>query len=161
MKKIKGMIGKIEDALAAVSFAEEAEFETAREMLKEERRVLLALRDDRIDEKTLKYALNTCLRVKADLDILYISAKKEVTALLTHFLPLLEKEGIVYRLVQKSGCLKQAIIDYTASQKEILFVVIESSDSLDVDCTGKGRRLSESWKNLQCPLVVVSEAARA
>jgi hypothetical protein len=161
MKKIKKMIGKIEDALAAVSFAEEAEFETARELLKEERRVLLALRDDRIDEKTLKYALNTCIRVKADLDILYISANGELAPLVTRFLPLFEKEGIVYRLIKKSGCLKQAIIDYTDSKREILFVVVESSDSLDVDCGGKERRLSESWKNLKCPLVVVSEAGRA
>ena len=161
MKKLKKMMGQIEDALAAVSFAEEADFETAREMLKEERRVLLALRDNRIDEKTLKYALNTCIRVKADLDILYISANGAVAPLVKRFLPLIENEGIVCRLIQKSGCLKQAIIEYTASQKEILFVVIESSDSLNVGCTGKERRLSESWKNLKCLLVVVLEAARA
>ncbi len=160
MKKLKNMMARIENALSAVSFAEEAEFETAREMMKEERRVLLALREYRIDEKTLKYALNTCKRVKANLDILYVSASGAVAPIVEHFLPLLEKEGIVYRLIQKSGCLKQAIIDYTTSKKEILFVVIESSDSLDVDCAGTERRLSESWKNLRCPLVVVSEPAR-
>jgi arginyl-tRNA synthetase len=161
MKKIKRMIGQIENALAAVSFAEEAEFETAREMLKEERRVLLALREHRIDEKTLKYALNTCKRVKANLDILYVSAGSVVTPRVEQFLSVLEKEGIVYRLIQKSGCLKQAIIDYTTSNREILFAVIESSESLDVDCAGTEGRLSESWKNLRCPLVVVSEATRA
>lgn len=155
------MMGKIEDTLAAVSFAEEGEFETAREILNEERRVLLAVRERRVDDKTLRYAVNTCKRVKADLDILHISASESGDSMLERFLGGLREEDILYRLIRKSGCLKQAIIDYTNSRKEILFVVIESSDTLDIDCAGKDKRLSESWKNLRCPLVVVSDAAKA
>jgi hypothetical protein len=161
MNKFKRMIGKIEGALAAVSFAEEGEFNTAAEMMKEERRVLLAVRERRIDGKTFKYAMNTSKRVKADLDILYISPSDAPDPALERFLAELRDEGIAYRLVRKGGCLKQAIIDYTNSKREILFVVIESSDSLDVDCAGKDKGLSESWQNLKCPLVVVSEAAKA
>jgi hypothetical protein len=161
MKKFKKMMERVEDAMAAVSFAEEAEFETARDMLRKERRVLLAVREKQIDNKTLKYAMNTCKRVAAGLDILYISSSDAVDSVLDLFMKGLEEEGILYKLIRKTGCLKQAIIDYTDARKQILFVVIKSSDSLDVDCTGKDKKLSDSWKNLKCPLVVVSEAAKA
>lgn len=161
MNKLKKMMGRIEDALSAVSFAEEGEFRTATEILKEQRRVLLAVRDSRIESRTLKYALNTCKRVNAELDILYISRGIAAPPALEEFLSRLEKEAITYRLIPKSGCLKQAIIEHTDSNRDILFVVIESSDNLDVDCAGKEKRLSESWRNLKCPLVVVSDSAKA
>lgn len=181
MNKLKRIMDKIERTMAAVSFAEEGEYNTAKEILREGKRVLLAVRGGDIDRKTLKYALNTCKRIGADMDILYISSKNTVDkkgerekvaddlgqesinsavdATIQNFYIELEKEGIRYQLIQKTGCLKQEIIDYTNSRKDILFVVIESSDVLDIDCTGKNKRLSESWQNLKCPLVVVMDGA--
>lgn len=149
---------KIEDLLSAISFAEAGEFETAREILKENRRVLLALRSRHIDQKTLKYTINTCKRIGANLDILYVSLPAADDSILKQFLKELEGEGIQYVLVKKeSSCLRQEIIDYTNERKEIVFVVIESSDSLDDDHKIKGKGLSELWRNLNCPLVVVME----
>jgi hypothetical protein len=161
MTKFKKMMNRIEDTLAAVSFAEEGEFETAKKILNEERRVLLALRDSRVDSKTLRYAMNTCKRVGAGLDILYVSSSGLMDSILDRYQAELRDNDVPFRLIRKSGCLKQAIIDYTNTQKEVLFAVIESSDHLDVECAGKNRRLAESWKNLRCPLVVVSGAAGA
>jgi hypothetical protein len=161
MKKLKRMMDRVENVMAAASFAEEGQFESARQMLNEERRVLLAVRQHRIDHKTLKYALNTCRRVDAGLDILYVSASGAADPVLEGFLSQLNTEGFLYRVIKRTGCMKQAIIDYTGSQKEVLFVVIESSDNLDVDCSLRNRRLSDSWNKLKCPLVVVSEAAKA
>jgi hypothetical protein len=146
---------KIEDWLSAVSFAEAGEFETAREILKENKRVLLALRSGQISSKTLKYAVNTCKRVGADLDILFISQTDYIDPVLKRFLEELQRNGINHCLMQKKGNMKQEILDYTDSHKEILFVVIESSDSLDADSRGKDKRLFEAWQNLKCPLVVV------
>ena len=71
--KIKKMLKNMESILAAVSFAEEGETATAQSLLKEERRVLLALKEGRIDARTLKYALNTAKRIGAHLDILYVA----------------------------------------------------------------------------------------
>ncbi|MCL5023349.1 MAG: hypothetical protein M1497_08305 [Nitrospirae bacterium] len=150
---------RIEDLMSAVSFAEEGEFETARELLKKERRVLLAIRRMRLDKKTFRYAANTCKRIGAGLDILYVSASDAPDPLLEECLAELEKEGISHRLVKGNGCLKQEIISYTTSRKEILFAVTESTDNLDVDCKGKGKGLTEAWKNLKCPLVVVADSA--
>lgn len=148
---------KIEDLMAAVSFAEEGEFETARELLKEERRVLLAVKRGSMDRKTFRYAINTCKRLNASLDVLYVSPSEGEDPALTQYISELRDAGIDYRLVWKSGCLKQAIIDYTTSRKEILFAVTESTENLEADCKGNGRGLSEAWRNLKCPLVVVAE----
>ncbi|HAM51981.1 MAG TPA: hypothetical protein DCP92_15315 [Nitrospiraceae bacterium] len=148
---------KIEDLLSTISFAEEREFKTAGEFLRRERKVLLAVRRGQVDMKTFHYALNTCKRIGASLDILYIAPSDAADPILDRCLFKLKEEGIDFRLTQKGGCLKKAIIDYTNSKKDILFAVTESTKNLEVDCKGKGRRLSEAWQNLKCPLVVVAD----
>ena len=150
---------KIEDLMSAISFAEEGEFDTAREMLKEKRCVLLAVKDNHLDRKTFRYAINTCKRVGADLDILYVSAGEKTSPVLQQCMEDLRNEGINFSVVQKQGCLKQQIIDYTNSRKEVLFAVTKSLENLELDCAGKGNRLSEAWQQLRCPLVVVADNA--
>jgi hypothetical protein len=163
--KFKKMMKNIEDSLTAVSFAEEGHFDAARSIMNEGRRVLLGLKEGRIDAGTLKYALNTAKRIGAHLDILYVSAAGEAAAGIDHKLGTFEaelvKEGIGHRLIQRNGCLKQQILDYTTSEKNILFAVIESPSSLDLDCNRADRTLSELWRKLKCPLVVVMDGARA
>lgn len=157
MRKLKKTMSKIERLMSAVSFAEEGEFNAAREMLKEERRVLLAVKREQMDKRTFRYAINACKRIGAHLDILYISPVEAIDPVLEECLSEIEKEGINYRLMHKSGCIKQEIIDYTNSKKGVLFAVTESSDHLNVDCKGKDKKLSEAWQNLKCPLVVVAD----
>lgn len=164
--KLKKMMKMMEHALTAASFAEEGEIETAHSLMKESRRVLLALKAGQIDPKTLKYAMNTAKRINAHLDILYVSAsssgrRSTGDPALESFASELNAAGIPYRLIPRSGCLKQQIIDYTDSEKEILFAVIESPASLDDDCNKRDRELSELWRNLKCPLVVVMDGAGA
>jgi len=163
--KLKKMMKKIEDAMAATSFAEEGERETAQSLLSEGRRVLLALKEGKIDVKTLKYAVNTSKRIGAQLDILYVAATGHTDSaddpLIKNLQSELSAEGIPYRVIRRSGCLKQAVIDHTNKDKEILFAVVESPNSLDLDCDNKDTRLSELWRQLKCPLVVVMDGARA
>ena len=162
--KLKKLMKNVEDAMAAASFAEEGQAEAARSIMKEGRRVLLGLKEGRIDTKTLRYALNTAKRIGADLDILHVTSpgNNATTSdpLLSNFESELEGEGIVYRIIPRNGCLKQQIIDYTNSEKDILFAVIESPKSLDADCNKRDRTLSELWQKLKCPLVVVMDQAR-
>ncbi len=161
-QKLKKMMKKVEDVLAAASFAEEGEREIAQSLLREGRRVLLALKHGRIDAKTVKYAVNSSKRIGADLDILYVSSSEaHAEPGLRELESELSAEGVKYRLVRKSGCLKQAVIDYTNREKEILFAVVESPNSLDEDCNKQDTMLSELWQKLKCPLVVVMDAARA
>jgi hypothetical protein len=163
--KFKKMMKQIEDAMAAVTFAEEGHADAAASLFKRERRVLLALKEGHIDAKTFKYALNSSMRIDARLDILYVAApaSREPVAnpLLQQFEAELNAAGIGHRLIRRSGCLKQEIIDYTNKEHEVLFVVVESPGSLDADCTRKDGVLTELWKNLRCPLVVVTDHAEA
>ncbi len=163
--KLKKMMKKVEDVMAAASFAEEGESETARSLLHEGRRVLLALKEGRIDVKTLKYAANTSRRIGAQLDILYVAAAGGPEGiddpLMRNLQSELSAEGLQYRLIRRTGCLKEAVIDYTNREKEILFAVVESPNSLDADCNKKDTRLSELWQQLKCPLVVVMDGAGA
>jgi hypothetical protein len=157
---MKSLFKRMEDLFAAAAFAEAGEFETAREMLKEERRILFAVKNGQIDKKTLKYAINTCKRIGAGLDIMYlISDGSNIDSKLKDFQLELEKEGIEYRLMKRDGSLRHEIVDYTDSNKDVLFVVIESSDDMEPEHKGNKRKLSESWKNLKCPLVVVTDGA--
>lgn len=160
--KLKKMMQKVEDVLAAASFAEEGEQETAQSLLREGRRVLLALKQGRIDAKTVKYAVNSSKRIGADLDILYVTASgSEPDPQVERLEAELSTEGVRYRVIRKPGCLKQAVIDYTDQEKDILFAVVESPNSLEQDCNRKDTRLSEMWQKLKCPLVVVMDEAGA
>jgi len=163
--KLNKLMKSVEHALTAASFAEEGELETARSLMKESRRVLLAVKAGQLEAKTLKYALNTVKRINAQLDILHVvpsgARRQDGDPALQSFLSELSAEGIAYRLITRSGCLKQQVIEYTNSEQEILFAVIESPSSLDADCDKQDKELSELWRKLKCPLVVVMDGARA
>lgn len=65
---------------------------------------------------------------------------------------------IEYNVIRGKGCIKDELIKYSADNREILFVVVESSDGLSINCNKNEEHIiAESWKNLKCPLVVVSE----
>jgi hypothetical protein len=152
---------KIEDIMSAISFAEEGEFDTAKEIIKKEKRVLLAVRDGRIDRKTLKYTLNTCKRIAASLDMLFVSeGGSDIPPILRQFQSELDSEGIKHSLISKQGCLKKEIISHTNAEKDIVFAVIESTEHLDIECRGRDKKLSELWQSLKCPLVVVMDGAK-
>ncbi len=166
MNRLKKMMKQIEDVMAAATFAEEGVPDAARSLLGEGRRVLLGLKEGRIDAKTLKYALNTSKRINAQLDILFVTSGSGPSggaavpdSDLMRFQKTLRAEGVTYRLIVRTGCLKQQIIEHTQKDREIAFAIIESPNSLDMDCNKKDKTLSELWQKLKCPLVVVMDEA--
>jgi hypothetical protein len=162
--KLKKIMKKMENVLAAATFAEEGETGAARSLLKEGRRVLLAVKQGRIDSATVKYAINSSKRIGADVDILYVASSPAAViddAVLAGLVSEFAVEGVACRVIKKSGCMKQAVIEYTNREKEILFAVVESPRSLDEDCSRKDTVLAELWQKLKCPLVVVMDGAGA
>ena len=162
--KLKKIMRQVEDTMAAVSFAEEGQADAAAALFKRERRVLLALKEGYRDNKTLRYALNASLRINASLDILYVAApgsERTADPLPGQFSSELKTAGVAYQVISRSGCMKQEIIDYTNGKHDVLFVIVESPKSLDADCRQQDGVLTELWKKLKCPLVVVSDAAGA
>jgi len=156
---MKKWLKKFEDAMAAAAFAEAGEFETAKETLKKQRKILLALRGERSDLNAFRYAVNMCKRIDAELEILYVS--ENVKDLLKHLKSELGKEGVEYSLIQKSGRIEKEIQDYTSIKKDILFVVVEVSEGLNVEDKKTDKLITDAWENLKCPLVVVSHGKTA
>lgn len=155
MKKenLKDLIRKIEDIMTTSTFAEAGEFETAREILRGERRVLLAMREGEVERKVLTYAMNTCKRIGAEMDILYLSTTDAgENKMLKEFFSELQREGINYRLIQKIGRLREEIKNYTDSESNINFVVVESPV---VERWNREEMLSKILEKIKCPLVVV------
>lgn len=154
---MKKLVKQIEDTMSAVAFAESGEYETAREILKGKKAVLLAISDRFFDRNAFTYALNVSKRVNAVLEILYVTPFNRERRGLKSFLSEVKKEGFKFSLVMKKGCVKRAILDYTDKRNEILFVIVGSALELDFECTEKEGFLSKAWKKLKCPLVLVKK----
>jgi hypothetical protein len=166
MSTIREVIGRAQQALEVAAFAEAGDRSGAQSLARENRRVLLALRGLEGDGRTMTYALNTCRRVGAGLDLLCVADRAlpeaELRGALAPFLANLAAAGIPCRPVSVAGCIKEQIVRYTKAHPEVSFVVVESAGVLERGCgAGDERRLSHLWKRLTCPLVVVSDPARA
>ncbi|HBH62341.1 MAG TPA: hypothetical protein DDX85_11520 [Nitrospiraceae bacterium] len=148
---------KFNNVMAAAAFAEAGEFETARQTLKEQRKILLALTGEKSDKNAFRYAVNVCKRIGAELEILHVS--KIEKGLLKQFRADLQKEGIEHCFIQKNGSLQEEIQNHTDMKRDILFVVVEVSEGLNVNSEKSVKILSDAWNNLSCPLVVVSRNA--
>ncbi|QWR76641.1 universal stress protein [Candidatus Magnetomonas plexicatena] len=145
---------KVAELLTEIPLNEDIESGTSNEFLDEHRRVLLAITDDGIDSKTLSYTVTLCKRIKAELDILYVKTTPAPKNSIEDFMLKLMEEGVFYRLLAKSGHLKHEIISYTESNREILYVIMNSSDNSEVSPKEK-TFLSGLLRNLNCPLVVI------
>ncbi len=148
---------RFDDLMSAISFAEAGEHEKAREFLRGRNTILLAVSDRFLDDNVLKYSLNMSRRIGACIDILYLSKTGSRDHILDEFMSTAGRDGITCRLLKTDGCMKKAILDYTARRKEISFVVVGSTPELDIECRTGEKSLSDAWKRLKCPLVVVSK----
>ena len=138
---------RLETWFNAVTFAEAGEFETAREILKNEQHVLLVLPDDRFRQNTLDRALNLSSRCGAAiLDVFYPPLAE------THLHSLLQTyhdSTIRWQTLAIQGDLDKAILDYVRRTPAVAFVMLEEmSENLTT--------LTSPWRNLPCPLVVMT-----
>lgn len=148
---------KLFDILTAVAFAEEGDFETAKSLIKvKERRVLLALDNVNISNKVLKYTINICKRLNTSLDI--ITSVSDQTKLSAFFREL-QTQDIKFSTTFVHDCIKQAIVEYTESHNDTLFVVLPTSSDIDSGCKSYKGKFSDLWKKLRCPLVVLTAEA--
>jgi hypothetical protein len=156
---MKKWLKKFDDVMTAATFAEAGEFDIARESLKEQRTILLAMTGEKSDANSFRYAVNVCKRIDAGIEILF--SGQHSTELMKSLKSELKMKSIDYSFIKVDGCVKEAVLKYTTKRKEILFVVIESSDGLDLHCNKSKKAVSQSWKSLKCPLVIVSDLATA
>lgn len=153
---MKRLFKKFEAAAMAAAFAEEGAFTTARELMQEEGRVLVAVAEGKVDEETIGYAAATCTRIGAGLDILYVASREGIEPALERHLALLGARGVRFRLIRRAGHLRQAMIDYTKANTDILFAITDAADHAETDGRSARHRLADAWQDLKCPLVVVA-----
>ncbi len=152
-----GNIGKkLEGLFSAASFAEAGEFETARDLLAGERKVLLVLTGRETDIKSLKYALSIAHRTDASLEVL-ASGGDATAGVLSLCEEEARKEAVGLKVVKKHGCIKEAVVRYARDRRDLVCVVIESTDALNHGCSHEQKRLTGIWEKLGCPLALVSE----
>ncbi|MFA5809853.1 MAG: hypothetical protein WC935_05905, partial [Thermoleophilia bacterium] len=118
--------------------------------------VLLVLTGRETDVKSLKYAFSIAGRTQAGLEVL--AAADDGTS---EVLRLCEEEarrqGVTLKITRKSGCIKEAVIKYAKDRRDLICVVIESTEALNTDCSSEQKRLTGVWEKLGCPLSLVSE----
>ena len=141
---------------SAASFAEAGEFDTARDMLDGGRKVLLVLTGRETDVKSLKYAFSIAARTQAGLEVL-VAADGGTAEVLRLCKEEARNQGVTLKVTKKSGCIKEAVIKYARNRRDLICVVVESTEALNADCTTEQKRLTGVWEKLGCPLALVSE----
>ncbi|MHB1390509.1 MAG: hypothetical protein ACYCXF_04625 [Thermoleophilia bacterium] len=148
---------KFEDLMAAASYAEEGESEAAREPAGSREKVLLVLAGRPTDSRSCKYAINMARRNNADVEVLVTNTSKPARDYIDACLEEIRLASLGFTVSKKAGCIKEAIISQTRKRSDILCVVVESAEILDMECSRKHRRLEGIWRELGCPLTLVSE----
>ena len=144
--------------MSAAAFAEAGEAETARSFVRPARTVLLAVTPRGADVRSAEYARGVCRRIEAGLEIILVPGGESQSRFLRDFKRDLNNDGIPWRIEPTTGCLKKRILEYTDGRRDIHFVVIESSEELDIECDDERGAVRKFIALLKCPLVVVSEA---
>ena len=160
-KTLKKFFQNQEDIAAATAFAEAGEFDAAKEILSENRVIVLILTGKETDKESLRYALNACRRLNAAMEILYAPAKDDGNHI-NQLLMELKNENIPCMIRKVKGCIKEEVLERTRKNADVLFVVVEFSNDLNVYC--KDGDVSDIYpgflNRLGCPLVVVSDKNR-
>lgn len=118
-----------------------------------EKKVLLAVREDCIDQRLLTSALNLCKRMDAGLEILAIVKGETLPQPLQALLEALREEGLYFNLTRKPDLRRRDIVDYANTHECISAVVIDSLEGWE---TLAQDRSSDPWKKLECPLVTAT-----
>ncbi len=137
----EGFMRKMEAYSAAAAFAEEGEFDWAREMICAEKRIpgiLLVIEAEAPDPSTLRYARNLCTRMEARLDILLVSDREEnlpadakdrisssAVEKISTFLESLADDSIRVNTYVKSGDINETVYRHLKEHKEIAAVVYD------------------------------------
>ncbi|MCL7489349.1 MAG: hypothetical protein M8357_14375 [Desulfobulbaceae bacterium] len=150
----------IQDAMAAVAYAEEGEFDTAREILgpedEKKKRVILGIDDLEIKPKLIKYASELSQRVGGKLEVLQFippSTPDCAFASMHNQKVELKKEmGIAYKIITAPGTVEEDLLAYARKKRNILLVLLKSIDNGE-----KTINIMHVMAKLNCPVVVFSE----
>lgn len=145
--------------MSAAAFAEAGEFDTARQMAAGRKKVLLVPTNRDMDGRSLLYALNIADRTDSDLEVL-VAGDVDLEEQLAVCEGKAGETSVGISIVRRRGCVKSAILKHTRRRSNnYVCVVIEAMEDLSIDCQGTEKNLGGIWRQLDCPLTVVSVIA--
>jgi hypothetical protein len=170
MNILETVIKKFEDSMAAISFAEAGEFETASQFFKPQKnahkRVLLGTDRMEVNPKTLHYAMRLCKYIGGTLEIFHMLSLSEECMDAEHdqkdrLVEIVQGSSggkdIVYRLVIGEECLATEVLKYTNNRRDLLCVVFDALESGNVGCRTARETMLAKFHALHCPVVVYAE----
>ncbi len=139
----EGFLGKIEQQMAAATYAEAGQFESAQEFLAPPSRpktVLLVIEGAFPDRATFAYALNLSKRTNGELDILQVIEKSkskddyeslsqaiaEGSQNIVRLVRELEEAGVPFKVTIRLGDLNQKLFNYAKRHKDVSMVILDS-----------------------------------
>lgn len=117
------------------------------------KRVVLAVKDD-LQASAVKYAVNSCLRMNASLDILCCCPQEMAERLIQPHLDIIQAQGIPYFVVLRREAFSRAVTAYTKAVPDVLFVVVGSDELVNGSTTARESNKEAKWIG-DLPLVVV------
>jgi len=120
---------------------------------KAERKVVLAVREERIDPRLLASARSLCERLDAELDILARGSGPALPTGLGDFIQSLREAGVAYSLTRKPEMRRRDIVQYANTHECVSTVVIDSLEGWESVAED---RASDPWSRLACPLVTAA-----
>ncbi len=160
--------------MAAVTFAEAGEFETARQFLKNNKnahkRVLLGTDKPELATRTISYALHLCQRLGGSLEIFHMlrlpenetehlmRQEKEPLAALNIAL---QQKGVVYQPINGPGCLADEMLRHASVRRDILCVVFDALEPDSAICRKAKENMIAKFQALHCPVVMYAGSVRA
>lgn len=157
--------------MAAAAFAEAAEFETARQFIKQyktaNKKVLLSTNQEEITETIVRYAMKLCKRIGGSLEILHLLCASEKCwmqmkqlvdgeELLLKTKHSFQKIGSLYQPVlgDGRGCLAEEVLEYTAKRRDILCIVFDGHDQDEARCEKANTTMIAKLQKANCPVVM-------
>ncbi|MEO5346669.1 MAG: hypothetical protein H7834_09870 [Magnetococcus sp. YQC-9] len=144
----------LEQLLTATTFAEAGEFDTAREMLRAEREILLVVSHDPPQAGILATARSMMERLDAGVAILLAAPTAVPSADLHHFLNEIRSRGRSARVIHQPGISWRSVLTHAREVSGIVCILIESLEKWGLP-NGSERRRPPFWsRGLPCPVVV-------
>ncbi|MBF0271687.1 MAG: hypothetical protein HQL98_06470 [Magnetococcales bacterium] len=146
----------LERFLSATAFAEAGEFDTARELVREMRDILLVLRHGEPQTGVLVTASSMMERLDAGVEILLAAPPEGETQTLTRFLEDVARQGRSARLLHRPGLSWKAVLAHAGAVSGIVCILVESLEKWGLQSHPERRRPPPWSQRLPCPLVVAS-----
>jgi len=166
MKTLKNFFDSFQETMTAAAFAEAGEFESALQMMTSKKnsnkKILLGTEGNTSLAKTAQYALNACMRLGTNLEVLHLIRKTELVD--THKntekktkegqIPRklkFKKIGVLYYPVFSEDPLEEEVARFAVNRGDILFVVLNKDVGQK---RKKGTHFASLLTKLKCPVVI-------